>query len=57
VSVQCLDEVVKDVAGLVRDCKFSGLGSITGCSIVVNRAAGMVVWSLYVSAIGVDVGT
>jgi hypothetical protein len=33
VLVQCLDEVVKDVAGLVQDCKFSGLGSITGCSI------------------------
>jgi hypothetical protein len=25
VSVQCLDVVVKDVAGLVQDCKFLGL--------------------------------
>jgi hypothetical protein len=48
------------VEGWVQGCKiaiFSGVGSISGCSIVVNRAAGTVVWSLYVSAIGVDVGT
>ena len=42
---------------LVKDCKFLGVGSIAGCSIVVIIAAGMVVWSLYVSTIGVDVGT
>jgi hypothetical protein len=41
----------------LQDCKFWGLGSLTGCSIVVNRAAGAVVRSLYVSTIGVVVGT
>jgi hypothetical protein len=45
------------VEGLVQDCKFSGVGSITGCSTVLNRGAGMVVWSLYVSTIGVGVTT
>jgi hypothetical protein len=41
----------------LQDCKFLGVGSIAGSSIVVNRAAGSVVWSLYVSTIGVVVGT
>ena len=41
----------------LQDCKFLGVGSITGSSIVENRAVGMVVWSLYVSTIGVVVGT
>jgi hypothetical protein len=41
----------------LQDCKFLGVGSITGSSIVENRAAGTVVWSLYVSTIGVVVGT
>jgi hypothetical protein len=41
----------------LQDCKFLGRGSITGSSTVVNRAPGTVVWSLYVSTIGVVVGT
>jgi hypothetical protein len=41
----------------LQDCKFLGVGSITGSSTVENRAAGTVVWSLYVSTIGVVVGT
>ena len=41
----------------LQDCKFLGVGSITGSSTVVNRAAGTVVWSLYVSTIGMVVGT
>jgi hypothetical protein len=45
------------VVGLVQDCKFLGVGSISGCSTVENRAAGMVFWSLYVSTIGVGVTT
>ena len=41
----------------LQDWKFLGVGSITGSSIFENRAAGTVVWSLYVSTIGVVVGT
>ena len=41
----------------LQDCKFWGMGSITGSSIVVNRAAGTVVWSLYVRTIVLVVGT
>ncbi len=41
----------------LQDCKFLGRGSITGSSTDVNRAAGTVVWSLYVSTIGMVVGT
>ena len=41
----------------LQDCKFLGRGSITGSATVVNRAAGTVVWSLYVSTIGMVVGT
>ena len=40
----------------LQDCKFLGVGSITGIFIVENRAAGTVVWSLYLSTIGVVVG-
>jgi hypothetical protein len=43
----------EEVEGLVQDGKFSGVGSITRSSTVVNRAAGTVVLSLYVSTIGV----
>ena len=41
----------------LQDCKFLGRGSETGSSTVVNRAPGTVVWSLYVSTIGMVVGT
>jgi hypothetical protein len=41
----------------LQDCKFLGMGSVTGSSIVENRAAGTVVWSLYVSTIVLVVGT
>ena len=41
----------------LQDCKFLGMGSITGSFIVKNRAAGTDVWSLYVSTIVLVVGT
>ena len=40
-------------AGIVQDCKSFGVGSVTDKSIVENRAAGTVVWSLYVMTKGV----
>ncbi len=44
-------------AGIVQDCKSFGVGSVTDKSIVENRAAGTVVWSLYVMTKGVEVMT
>jgi hypothetical protein len=44
-------------AGIVQDCKSFGMGSVTDKSIVENRAAGTVVWSLYVMTKGVEVMT